>query len=658
MKLRYLHYLVICGFVCFFLSYQPSLADVKLPKVLSSNMVLQRNIDLKIWGWADRGEKVTIQFNQQEMTTKARKDGSWQVVLKPMKAGGPFAMTISGKNKIELSNILIGDVWICSGQSNMEWSLTNTNNADEEIQQANHENIRLFTAPKAVSNTPSSDLTGGEWKVCSSESIPGFSAVGYFFGRHLNKEMDVPIGLINTSWGGTNIETWTSSDALKNISGFEEPLSLLKNYDAEAVAAQRRKKVEAITGPLPDQDQGMSNGVATWADPTHASSSWETMELPQLWETAGMEGLDGVVWFKKTFDLSEAQAQKGITLHLGPIDDSDTTWVNGKEVGRTEGYNIPRVYKVASSDLKAGTNTLVIRVTDSGGGGGIYGEPEDLILKTGEKDIPLTGLWNFKVGMGSFNQSTNPNSLPALLYNAMIHPIINYGISGSIWYQGESNAGRAHQYRTLFPNMIQDWRNRWQQGNTPFFFVQLANFTESVEVPSESTWAELREAQLNTLGLSNTGMAVIIDIGEADDIHPRNKQDVGHRLALSALKVAHDQDIVHSGPIFKSIEISGSEAHLTFDHVGNGLKIKDRYGYLKGFAIAGADRKFHWGQARLEDNKVVVSCDQVPEPVAVRYGWADNPDDINLYNEEDLPASPFRTDRWPGITQGKVYEIE
>ena len=637
------------------IAVSPVYSNVKLPKILSSNMVLQRNTDFKIWGWADKGEKVSVFLNDIKRTTKTGKDGKWMVVFPAMKEGGPYTISIKGTNEIKLTNVMFGDVWVCSGQSNMEWPLSNTNNAEEEIATANYPDIRLFECPHNVQFTPMDDVESGEWKVCTPETVPGFSAVGYFFGRNIYKNLNVPIGLLFTAWGGTNIETWTSRESISQVKDFDGKLQEMQNYDPEKVVARRKAQIDSILRTFGTAEKAIVDKTIIWADPELDVSSWKNMELPVLWESAGLYGLDGVVWFRKEFELPQEVASKGIVLYLGPIDDSDETWVNGVKVGETfNKYNEDRIYKVPADILKPGKNVVIVRVEDTGGGGGLYGNPDQLKIISGDYKLSLAGSWKFrfnsseiKVDMSSF---VGPNSYPTLLYNGMIHPFLNYSVTGAIWYQGESNAGRAYQYRTLFPLMINDWRNSWSNPDLSFMFVQLANYMKPPVEPGESEWAELREAQLMTLKLPKTGMAVIIDIGEANDIHPKNKQDVGKRLALAALKITYSKDIVHSGPIYKSINVSGNKVTIDFDYIGSGLKCNDRYGYVKGFSVAGKDRKFYWAKAYIENNKVVVSSERVENPIAVRYAWADNPDDVNLYNNEDLPASPFRSDDWPGIT--------
>lgn len=646
------------GFLVVFilsLAFTVAKSEVKLPQIFTSNMVLQRELPIKVWGWADKREKITVIFHEDTINIKADKKGNWSVEFKALPAGGPYEMIVSGKNKIKLSNILLGDVWVCSGQSNMEWPLHATKNAEEEIANATHPRIRLFTVQKNISTKPLPDCESDGWKVCRPEEIAGFSAVGYFFGRKLNQDLDVPIGLLHTSWGGTNVETWTSAASIEKIAGFEGISKELEEFDEEQLIADQRAKLEKVVGPLPEEDLGMKENKPVWASEKNDYASWNEMELPKLWESE-LPNLDGIVWFQKEFELERIDLLDGVEIHLGTIDDSDITFLNGEEIGRTiQRYNENRVYIPAWENLKIGKNIIVVRVEDTGGGGGIYGNPEELFVKVHNKKISLAGNWKFRIGKGDFRASIGPNSMPALLYNAMINPLIQFGIKGAIWYQGESNAGRAYQYQTTFPNMITNWREDWGLGDFPFLFVQLANFMAPEDQPKESTWAELREAQAMTLSLPNTGMATIIDIGEANDIHPRNKQDVGRRLALNALNVAYGKDVVHSGPSFKEMKISGKKVIITYENLGSGFYLKDKYGYVNGFTVAGKDKKFHWARARITGATIVVICDKVSAPVAVRYGWANNPDDLNLYNLEGLPAVPFRTDDWPGITVNETY---
>ncbi len=623
-------------------------AAVTLPKVFSDNMVLQRDKPLKIWGWADPQEAVTISFNGQQVKAKADKSGAWHTELKAMKYGGPYDMTVSGKSgKQTLKNILIGDVWLCSGQSNMEWMLKNTNDAENEIAEANYPKIRLFTVEKATAYQLQDTLAGGTWQVCSPETVPDFSAVAYFFGRKLEQDLDIPIGLLHSSWGGTNVQTWISWDVISKKENYQN-IDMKKMQQKAAAGQVNRDQYQQSL----QHDKGMTE---KWYAPQTKTQDWQDVTLPNEWGSTPIGNTDGIVWFRKTINITASQAEQSATLSLGPIDDEDVTFVNGQQVGSTQAYNILREYTLPAGLLKAGENTIVVKVTDNQGGGGIIGTPEQLFVKTGEKKIPLQGTWKFKPSVLASDfgiQDIGPNSSPSLLYNAMIAPFIDFAIKGVIWYQGESNAGQAYEYRTLFKDLISNWRNKWHD-DFPFLWVQLANFQQPLEQPAESDWAELREAQSMALDMPKTGQAVIIDLGEADDIHPRNKQDVGYRLALSALKVAYDKDVVYSGPAYDTMKVAGNKVTLTFTNTGSGLMTKDKYSYVRGFAVAGKDHQFHWAQARLEGNKVVVSSDEVPNPVAVRYAWANNPDDASLYNKEGLPASPFRTDDWKGITAGK-----
>ncbi len=631
-------------------------AEVRLPHLIGDHMVLQRDQELRIWGWADPREKVTVHFNGAVESTRAGRDGKWLITLPPMEAGGPYPMKVRGRNIIELENILIGDVWVCSGQSNMEYPVEAFPWAGEESARARYPEIRLFTVPRATRLTPSDEAVGGEWQVCSPETVQPFSAVGYFFGRFIHQELDVPIGLLSSNWGGTNIETWTSGESIGQLPEFTERVASLAGWDAAEAMQRKKSEMQEIIDKYAADEPGIQDGKAIWAARDLDLTGWGRAELPGLWEGAGLPGLDGIVWYRLEFELPAEVAGQGIILSLGPIDDSDWTWVNGHKVGETmQKYNVDRVYEVPAEYLSEGRNVLAVRVEDTGGGGGFHGDPEQLNISSGEYQLPLAGEWHFRVSSAALNLTPNamldPNSNPTLLFNGMIHPLLDFRVRGVIWYQGESNASRAYSYRELFPLMIEDWRKHWEYPDMPFLFVQLANYLQAREKPGESSWAELREAQSMALSLPHTGMAVTIDIGQADDIHPINKQDVGKRLALAAMKVAYGKDIVFSGPMYRDMLVAGDRAMLSFDHVGGGLKARDRYGYLKGFAIAGQARIFHWAKALIMGDKVIVYSEKVKQPAAVRYGWADNPDDVNLYNAAGLPASPFRTDDWPGITE-------
>ncbi len=624
--------------LCFSISIS---AAIRLPRVFSDNMVLQRDTPVKIWGWADKQANISVMFQGQTAEAKANSKGFWTVTLKPMSHGGPFEMRIAerGKETMVLANILIGDIWLGSGQSNMEWVVKNSNNSSEEIAEGNYDKLRLFTVNKAMSYSPMEDVSGGPWQVCSSHTVGDFSAVAYFFGRKLLKELDVPIGLINSSWGGTIIETWISWD----IMSLEEDYRTINPKAYESMAKENAIRIEKYEAAL-KHDKGLAE---KWYDVSYQAHDWKKMEQPQEWGNTELGGSDGIVWLRKEIDLPSDVEDRAALLALGPVDDGDDTYVNGKLVGSSLEYTKDRQYSLEPGMLKAGRNVIVVKVTDTGGGGGLYGRKDQVFLEVSGKRFPLQGAWDHKSSVLTSDfgiKETGPNTFPSQLYNAMIAPLTSFAIKGVIWYQGESNTSKAQHYQVLFPSLIKNWRSKWGY-DFPFFWVQLANFMAPAELPKESQWAELREAQSLTLKLPATGQAIAIDIGEAKDIHPRNKQDVGLRLALSALKVAYNKDVVDSGPVYKSMTIDGSKIKLSFMNTGGGLYAKDKYGYVKGFAIAGVDKKYVWAKAYVEGDRVVVSSDQVENPVSVRYAWGDNPDDANLYNKEGLPACPFRTDR-------------
>lgn len=636
--------------ICFFsVAISVLHAEVKLPRIFSDNMVLQRDKVIKVWGWADKNETVEVSFLNQQKKVKADKNGNWSIELTSMPYGGPYTMEVKGKNNsITFKNILIGEVWLCSGQSNMEWQVKSSMNAKAEISNADFPQIRSFNVVKDLDMKPKSDLKGS-WEVCSPATVGDFSAVAYFFARKLYQELNVPIGIINSSWGGTDIETWTSPESFSKLGDiFKERYKTLNITDFDKFAKESEEGKRAFT-------QAMLNdpGIAeSWFNPSLNTSTWKKMQVPELWD-GELAYVDGILWFRYSLTLPDNVEGKSGTIQLGPIDDNDVTWINGVKVGETNGYNIDRLYNIPANVLKAGENTIAVKVVDNAGGGGLYGKPENLILDAGGKSYPLAGDWLYKVAVSNkaFNYvEFSPNMYSSLLYNAMINPIIQYGIKGAIWYQGENNAGQAYNYRTLFPNMITDWRTKWGY-EFPFYWVQLANFMAKDDVPQDSNWAELREAQSMTLSLPKTGEAVITDIGEANDIHPRNKQDVGLRLALNALNKDYGKtDVIYSGPTFKSMEIDGNRAVVSFNNIGKGLKSTSKYGYIEGFAIAGTDNKFVWAKAYIEGDKVIVYSDNISKPVSVRYSWSNNPD-VNLFNSEGLPVAPFRTDNLKGITQ-------
>lgn len=615
-------------------------ADIRLPKLIGDGMVLQRDAEVKIWGWADPEEKISVQFGDRRHTAVANRNGKWQVLFENLKAGGPHTMEIRGDNAISIEDVLVGDVWLCSGQSNMEYPLSRlAHHYGDEIAAADNPFIRQFKVPQHYNfKTPETDLESGEWKKATPENVLDFSAVAYFFAEKIYKEQRVPIGLINASLGGSPAEAWISEEALKS---FPEHFAELQRFKSDELIAEieqsDRERIDGWYQQANHRDKGLRD----------SQTPWHSMRIPGYWADTQLGDTHGIVWFRKEVEVPHHLADREATLVLGRIVDADTTTINGEEVGKTT-YQYPqRRYRVPAGLLKAGKNIIDIRVTNERGRGGFVPRKTYALLIDDER-IELSGEWQYRLGtaMPSLAGQTFVRWKPGGLYQGMIHPLLNYRIRGALWYQGESNADRPREYETLLPALIRDWRDSWKQGDFPFLFVQLASFMPAKEEPSESNWAMLRESQRKTLSQPNTAMAVAIDIGEWNDVHPVNKKAVGERLALAARKVAYgDKKVVFSGPSFESMQVKDGRIQLSFDNTGSGLVAKGG-GPPKYFAIAGADKRFVWAQAEIKGERVIVWSDEVPEPVAVRYAWADNPEGANLFNREGLPASPFRTDNW------------
>jgi sialate O-acetylesterase len=572
-----------------------------------------------------------------------------------MKPGGPYVMKVTdGVESVILKNVLIGEVWIASGQSNMEFTLSRAANASAEIKMANYPGIRFFTVQRATALTPQDEVKG-TWDECNSKNAPDFSAVAYFFARHLTQTMGVNVGVIHTSWGGTPAESWTDEATLKsNLELAPLLTSLNKMRHGDNEITQQKKRMTEWEDWWEDIYEDVQK--FSWAAPDADLSAWQPADVPQGNGATVLGSIDGVVWYRREVVIPDSWAGKTLVLKLAAIDDFDDTFLNGIEVGKTgretpNWYMAQREYKIPANLFHPGVNTLAVRITDIWLGGGFTGDADQMSLGLADGShpaIPLAGeSWKTRTEF-TFDPKHDParptvtdeSGIATVLYNGMIAPLVPYGIRGAIWYQGEANADRAAQYRTLFPAMIDCWRNAWDDA-FPFYYVQLANFMGRKDIPSESQWAELREAQLMTLDVKRTGMAVIIDIGDANDIHPRDKQDVGKRLALWAEAKTYDVDAPYSGPLFESMKIKNGKAILKFDHVDSGLAVHGDK--LKGFSIAGPDGRFVWAEAEIKDDRIVVWSPAVAEPKAVRYAWADNPE-ANLYNGAGLPASPFRTD--------------
>ncbi|MDP2338529.1 MAG: sialate O-acetylesterase [Bacteroidota bacterium] len=622
-------------------SHHPA-RSILLNPLFTDNMVLQQKQKIPVWGTAEPGGEIAVTLNEQQQKVIVNDAGNWRVDLSPVTAGGPYELIISGEETITIRNVLVGEVWICSGQSNMEMPLAgwgNIDNYQEEIANANYPNIRLLMVDRVMSATPHENFESDGWKECSPKTIPEFSSVAYFFGRRLYRELNVPVGLIESAWGGTPIEAWISGQTLKKIPEFSD--IALANEKKLAVWPD---KIEQILKDKGTFDHGFQN-------PEYKTDDWQTMKLPTVWENAGLD-IDGIVWFSKDVDIPESWKGEDLILSLGKINDYDITWFNGKKIGRGTDVSESRVYQIPSSFVEIGKNRITVQVLDFGNFGGLYGPADKMKLASKVGITSLVGNWKYIIDPIKIDLKKSPKkpNNDSEVYNGMIKPLLPFGIKGAIWYQGEANIGGAYQYRTLFKAMIEDWRTVWGEGDFPFLFVQLPNFMELNPQLAEDAWPQLREAQTMALALPNTGMAVAIDIGDAKNIHPKNKQEVGRRLAMNALAKVYGKKIPYSGPMYKSMNIQGNKVRLQFVNTDGGLKIKES-NHLQGFALAGEDKKFVWAEAEIEGDEVVVWNLKIKKPVAVRYAWVSNPV-CNLFNEADLPASPFRTDNWEGITSG------
>jgi len=622
-------------------------ATVRLPKLISDGMILQRDCKVKVWGWADPNEKITIEIAGKKLACQANEKGEWVALLSPQKAGGPFSMEITGTNSIKINNILFGDVWLCSGQSNMELPMYRVKPLyEQEMKQANNKLIRYFDVPQKYNlKSAENDYVSGNWQEVNPKTIHNFSAVAYFFGNELYQKFNVPIGLINASLGGSPIQAWMSAEALADFPHYlNDGIKYRDDNLIRETEAAENKNVNEWYAEANKKDAGQSAG---WKLPSIDDTDWLKMNVPGYWSETPIGKVNGVVWFRREFNIAKENAGKSAFLNLGRIVDADSVFINGKFVGNITYQYPPRWYNIPENVLIEGKNIIVVRiVNNSGKGGFVPDKPYE--LKVANTVIDLKGVWKMKLGciMPSTPGTTFFRWKPMGLYNAMIAPLLNYNKKGVIWYQGESNTGNPQEYATLLPTMIANWRKNFNQKNLPFIYAQLPNFMEPNPNPAPSSWAVLRESQLKTLSVPKTGMAVAIDLGEWNDVHPLNKLDVGKRLVLAAQYVAyHDKKVVYSGPVYKSMKIVGSKIELTFDHIGSGLIVKNGQ-HLHYFSIAGADKKFVWAKAEIKGNKVIVWSDEVTNPVAVRYAWADNPENANLYNRENLPASPFRTDSW------------
>jgi len=623
----------------------------------TDNMVLQQKTKVTLWGTeaANKSFSIVTSWNNKSYTALADAQGNWRIKVATPSYGGPYNIRFNDGDTSSIKNILIGEVWICSGQSNMEMPVTSgygdvLNLQQELADAANYPQIRMLKIDNNTSFTPRTDVrVKWGWNICNPQTVRDFSAAAYFFAKNLYDHKHVPIGIINSTWGGTVAEAWTSGDALKTMPAFAPFVQAAENgLSQEKLNEKYQLDVRGWINDINRNDPSWQQGKLLWADPAFDDSTWPKMTLPTYWEQAGLPDYDGTLWYRKKVIVPAAWAGKDLQLNMGGIDDFDVSFFNGTEIGHTELFIYKRSYTIPGNLVKAGENTIAVRVFDNGGLGGINKGPLLLSLAADTAgQINLGGDWVYKkaVDLKLLPQppslSNSPNR-PTLIYNAMISPIIPFTIKGVIWYQGESNADRATQYRQLFPLLINDWRAKWGEGDFPFYFVQIANYA-ATDQPPAADWPALRDAQSSALSLPNTGMAVTIDIGNEHRIHPQNKQEVGRRLALIALAKTYGENIPYSGPVYLSQKINGNKIELSFTHTDGGLSAKGDT--LKGFTIAGADKLFHPATAVITGDKITVASTDVASPIAIRYAWANNPT-CNLYNGAGLPASPFRTDDW------------
>lgn len=640
-------------------------------------MVLQRDCEAPVWGWGPTGALLRVTLAGQTAEARVPPDGRWRARLPPLPAGGPHTLTIEGGgDRRVVKDVLVGDVWVCAGQSNVEWPVSRAGGARNEIAAANVPQVRVFGVPPRFALTPETD-TNGRWVPCTSQEVANVSALAYFFGREIHRAQRVPVGLIVAAWGSRRIEPFISREgyAADGPTGagaeLERLLAEMKlpRAEREKLAADARAAFEARA---PERELGMLDrdpGTAgRWFDPASPAGDWQEIAVPGYWCTRDLARFDGSVWMRREVNLPAAAAGQPAALELGPIDDLDVTWFNGRQVGATgmktpASFSVPRVYPVPGELLRAGSNTIVVRVADTAEGGGLWGKPEQVrLVPAAGEPIPLAGTWRYRKGLRFRPEDVAPPAPPAFfgsgtptaIYGGMIAPVAPYAVRGFAWYQGESNAADGYEYRALLRTLIRDWRRQWGRGDLPFLWVQLPNFRASPAPPAVAAdlWPELREAQALALAEPKTAMAVAIDIGESGNIHPTNKQEVARRLALGARALAYGERVAWSGPVYRAMRAEGGRVRLSFDPAGGGLVAKDSAdGALRQFHVAGADRVWRPASARIENGEVIVACGDVPAPVAVRYAWLDDPAGCNLYSAGGLPAAPFRTDDWPLMSQ-------
>ncbi|CAG5001140.1 hypothetical protein DYBT9275_02604 [Dyadobacter sp. CECT 9275] len=623
-------------------------AQIRLPRLIGDNMVLQREQPVEIWGWASPKEKVTVSLKNKSYSTAANAEGRWKIQLPAQPAGRGFEMALKGKNQLLIKNIAFGDVWFCSGQSNMVINMERVKERfATDIASANYPEIRnFFVQPRTSLNGPENDFPSGEWKAANPKDVLSFGAVTYFFARDLYDQYKVPIGIINSSVGGTPIEAWISEGGYKEFADIEKIIA--QNKDTAYVNSFKRIIVRNNAQLTKVADQGQ---IEHWETSSYQPQGWRNFNIPGYWEDQGLKDLNGVVWFRREFEVPENWIGRPAKLYMGRIVDADEMYVNGKKIGNTTYQYPPRRYEIPADLLRSGKNTFVIRVANQAGKGGFVSD-KPYFMSMNDEQIDLKGTWQYKVGevyqpreKGNFGNQMVHQNQPTALYNAMVAPVLPMKLKGFIWYQGESNVDNPGPYNKLLPALINDRRRLWKELEIPFLVVQLPNFQDIDYTPAESNMALIREAQNQALRLKNTAVTVTIDLGEWNDIHPLNKKDIGKRLALSARNLAyHEKSVVCSGPRFRSQDILGDKIILTFDEVADGIRSRDGED-LRWFSIADYDKKFVWAKARLMGkDQVELFSELVKTPKYVRYAWQDNPEGVNFYNSEGLPAAPFRTD--------------
>jgi sialate O-acetylesterase len=631
-------------------------AEVRLSEVFGEHMVLQRDRPMNVWGQATPGQTLTVELAGRKASTRVGADGRWRVQLAALPAGGPHHLRVSGDQTIELSDVLIGDVWLLGGQSNMELTLAATDTGPEEVASPQNPQLRHLRVPLRASVRPEAEIAPAPWVVAERGQVGEFSAIGYHFAREMQAVQGVPIGLIDTAWGGSMLETWVRRDVALQDPDLAPAVRGLP-ADNETLAAALRQR---LSGEVAAWQPGLpAEGVdaSGWSAAGDIDARWPTLQAPGLWEGQGLPDLDGVVWLRKQVKLSAAQARGAGRLHLAKVDDCDEVWVNGQRVGGQCGYDKLRDYALPAGLLRPGANWIAVRVTDAGGGGGIYGDAAALRLDTAAGAVSLAGAWRARVEQMKATAQPSANDAPTLAHNGLIAPLQGLAVRGVLWYQGEANAGRAAAYADGFKHLIEDWRGQFGDPDMPFLFVQLAAYMPLADNrPGAGSWAELRASQAAALALPHTGMATAIDVGNAEDIHPRDKRTLGRRLAALALHELGLRAAPASGPRLLGHETSGSEFKLRLDATAGGLRTARAGETPHGFYLAGADRRWVPAQARLDGDRVVLSSPAVPAPLAARYAWVDNPSEANVVGGDGLPLPPLRTDDWPLESAGKRYQ--